>query len=238
MKNVVIIGASGHGSVVLDCLEQEGKYNVIGFVDSYKKKGRRRNGYQILGSEKDLPLLIEKFNLFGGIVAIGDNWTRHTLVAKILSIAPNFNFISTIHPNATIGKDVTIGMGTVIMPGAIINANCNIGDFCILNTRSSLDHDSRMEEFSSLAPRVCTGGNLILRKYSAICLGANVIESITIDEHVVVGAGSLVVQDIESHVLVYGSPAKVIRRRSTGDKYLSATKIPNLLNLVNSAFPR
>lgn len=232
MKNVIIFGASGHGSVVLDCIEQEGKYNMIGFVDSYKKKGRRQNGYEILGNEADLPVLIEKFNIFGIIVAIGDNWTRKTIVDKVSEIAPNLNFISAIHPNATIGKDVVIGTGTVIMPGAIVNANCTVGEFCILNTSCSLDHDGRMEHFSSLAPRVCTGGNLHLGKYSALCLGANVIESITIGEHVVVGAGSLVISDFESYVLVYGSPARVIKPRAIGDKYLSATRIPNLIKIL------
>ena len=41
MLNVIIFGASGHGSVVLDCLEKVGKYNVIGFVNSYKKKTQK-----------------------------------------------------------------------------------------------------------------------------------------------------------------------------------------------------
>ncbi len=234
MKNVIIFGASGHGSVVLDCIEQEGKYNMIGFVDSYKKKGRRQNGYEILGNETDLPFLIEKFNLFGVIIAIGDNWTRKIIVDTIAEFAPDLNFITAIHPNATIGKDVVIGLGTVIMPGAIVNANCRVGEFCILNTNASLDHDSNMGDFSSLAPRVCTGGNLTLGKYSALCLGANIIESITIGEHVVVGAGSLVIRDIENHVLVYGSPARVIKTRKVGEKYLTATRIPNLIKILGS----
>ena len=234
MKNIVIFGASGHGSVVLDCLEQEGKYNVIGFVDSFKKKGKRQNGYEILGNEYDLPYLMEKFNLFGGIVAIGDNWTRKIITDKIFKIAPDFNFISTIHPSATIGKDVTIGRGVAIMPRAVINTNCVIADYCIVNTNASLDHDSHMGMYSSLAPRVSTGGNLDLGKYSAICLGANIIENITIKEHTVVGAGALVIDDMDSHVVAYGAPAKVIRIRAVGEKYLSSGKMPYLLNVVDA----
>ncbi|MEX0289007.1 MAG: NeuD/PglB/VioB family sugar acetyltransferase [Flavobacteriaceae bacterium] len=221
MKNVIVIGASGHGSVVLDCLEQEGKYNVIGFVDSFKKKGRKQNGYEILGSEYDLPYLVEKFNLFGGIVAIGDNWTRSLVVKKIMNIVPDFHFISTIHPNAIVGKDVTIGKGTVIVPGAIVNANSIIADHCIINTNSSLGHDGFMADFTSLASGVCTGGNFSLGKYSAISLGANVIENIAVGEHTVVGAGSLVIKDIEGYAMAHGAPAKVTRTRSAGEQYLS-----------------
>ena len=146
MKNVVIFGSSGHGSVVLDCLEREKKYNVVGFIDDFKKKGSKKNGYEILGNIFDLPEVIEKFNLIGGIVAIGDNWARNLVLEKVVKIAPDFNFISAIHPNATIGKDVVIGIGTSIMPGVIINANSVVGDFCMLNTNSSLGHDGYMND--------------------------------------------------------------------------------------------
>ncbi len=49
MKNVLIFGASGHGSVVLDCLERSKEYRVVGFVDSFIKKGTKKFGYDVLG---------------------------------------------------------------------------------------------------------------------------------------------------------------------------------------------
>ncbi|TDQ33396.1 acetyltransferase [Zeaxanthinibacter enoshimensis] len=227
MKNVVIFGASGHGSVVLDCIEQQGKYNVVGFVDSFKKKGRKFNGYEILGSENDLPYLKDKFNIKGGIVAIGDNWIRKIMVDKITAILPGFNFITAIHPRTIIGRGVVIGRGTVIMPGTTVNANSIIGDFCILNTNSSLDHDGHMKEYSSLAPMVCTGGNLELGQFSVIGLGTNVIESISIGDHTVIGAGSLLVHSMPGQVVAYGSPARIIRGRVIGEPYLAGSKKSN-----------
>ena len=177
-----------------------------------------------MGSENDLPYIIEVYRIIGGIVAIGDNCTRKRMVDNIMKIVPEFHFVSTVHPNTTIGVDVTIGEGTVIMPGVIVNANAIIGNHCILNTYASLDHDSFMGNFSSLAPSVCTGGNFILGEGSAICLGANIIENITIGKHSVVGAGSLVIGNIGGHVLAYGSPAKKIRHRTSGEIYLSNRK--------------
>jgi len=224
MQNVVIFGASGHGSVVLDCIEKEGKYKVIGFIDSFEKKGTLVNGYSVLGSEYDLPFLIERHQLFGGLIAIGDNWTRNLVVERVQKLAPAFNYISAIHPNAEIGKDVQIGQGSVVMPGVTINANAIIGNHCILNTNSSLDHDGYMSNYSSLAPNVCVGANFILGRASAVCLGANIIENITVSDHSVIGAGSLVVGNIPDHVLVYGAPAKVIRKRIASEPYLSGKK--------------
>ncbi|RRQ50900.1 transferase [Maribacter algicola] len=230
MQNIIIFGASGHGSVVLDCIEKEGKYKVIGFIDSFKKKGAIINGYPILGTEFDLPFLIDKYNIRGGIVAIGDNWIRSSMVDRINKISPNFSYVSVVHPSAEVGKGAQYGVGTVIMPGVIVNANSVIGNFCLLNTNSSLGHDGFMQDFSSLAPKTCTGGNLILGKYSALCLGANVIDSITIGEHTVVGAGSLVVGNLESNILAFGSPAKKIKVRNIGEPYMSGRK--NKLDVI------
>lgn len=220
MQNVIIFGASGHGSVVLDCIEQEGKYNVIGFVDSFKIRGSKINGYQVLGSEFDLPFIMSRFNIAGGIVAIGDNWTRKLIVERIIKIIPNFKFINVVHPNAVLGKDVLLGCGNVFMPGAIVNANAIIHHFCIINTNASLGHDSIMGSYSSLAPAVCCGGGFKLGQFSAVSLGVNIINGIEIGRHTVIGAGSLVVNSFGNNLMVYGSPAKTIRKRENGERYL------------------
>jgi acetyltransferase-like isoleucine patch superfamily enzyme len=77
-----------------------------------------------------------------------------------------------------------------------------------------------MNDFSSLAPGVVTGGNVHIGKFSAIGLGAHIIHGIRIGEQVVVGAGSLVNKNLDSGKVYYGIPAKEIRTRVAGDKYL------------------
>lgn len=234
-KNIVIIGASGHGSVVLDCLEKMGNFDVVGFIDTFQRKGTKIFGYEILGDEKELPLIIEKYNIAGGIVAIGDNWTRHLMVQRILAVYENFNFISAIHPSAILGKDVIIGKGVAIMPGAIVNSNSSIGDFCIINTNSSLGHDGSLKSFSTLSPGVCVGGNFTLGEFSVVSIGARVIENVTIKAHTVIGAGSLVLHDIPEQVLAHGSPAVVIRNRAVGDSYMVKKKKVDYPTIVNQS---
>ena len=234
-KNIVIFGASGHGSVVLDCLEKMGNFDVVGFIDSFQRKGIKIFGYEILGNEFDLPLLVEKYAIQGGIVAIGDNWTRHLMVQRILSVFKNFNFISAIHPTATIGKDVTIGKGVTIMPGAIINPNSIVGDFCIINTNSSLGHNGNLKPYSTLSPGVCVGGNFTLGQFSVMSLGAKVIENVCIGAHTVIGAGSLVLHDIQEQVLAHGSPAVVIRNRAIGESYMGKKKKAYYPKLVHQS---
>lgn len=221
MKNIIVIGSSGHGKVVIDVIEKENKYIITGlFDDKYETTGSTFFGYEILGKTYSIPDFIHKNNIYGGIIAIGDNWTRYMVFQKIKALIPDFNFIRTIHPSASIGRNVITGDGTVIMAGSIINSDSKIGEHSIINTGASIDHDNIIGNFASIAPGVTTGGNVNIDSYSAISLGVNIIHGINIGKHTVIGAGSTVLKDIPSYTVAYGTPAKVIRRRKEGDRYL------------------
>jgi sugar O-acyltransferase (sialic acid O-acetyltransferase NeuD family) len=217
---IVVIGCSGHARVVVDILEKESRCNVVGLLDSSKPAGTEVLGYRVVGSDDDLPALFSAKICEGVIVAIGDNWVRSRMVQRIRESVPEIRFFTAIHPSARIASDVSIGVGTVIMPGVVVNTGCHIGEFCILNTSSSLDHDSTMEPFSSLAPRAVTGGAVRIGAFTAICIGAVVSHSIRVGKHTVVGAGATVVRDIPDQVVAYGTPARIVRARKPGDSYL------------------
>jgi sugar O-acyltransferase (sialic acid O-acetyltransferase NeuD family) len=220
IANIAVIGSSGHAKVVIDIVQQQGKYKIVGLLDRFRSAGEQTLGYSILGKEEDLPELERAHDLKGAIIAIGDNFVRSQVAARVRQVAPNLAFVSAIHPSASIATEASIGEGTVVMAGVCVNSCSSIGRFCILNTRSSLDHDSTLEDFASLAPGVTTGGNCHIGQYSAIGIGAVLLHGIDIGEHTVVGAGSLVTNPIQSLVVAYGSPATTIRNRKPGDKYL------------------
>lgn len=219
MDDIVIIGSSGHAKVVIDIVQQEGKYNIIGLLDRFRSAGEETLGYRVLGREESLAGLAKNHSLKGVLVAVGDNLDRSKVVKRVRRICPDLPFVSSVHPRAAIATDVSIGEGTVIMAGVSVNSSCSIGRFCILNTNSSLDHDSIMEDFSSLAPRATTGGYCRIGSYSAISIGAILNRGVHIGDNTVIGAASLVLEPIDSFMLAYGSPAKVIRKRKPGEKY-------------------
>lgn len=88
MKNIVIIGASGHAKVVSDIVEEQGKYKVVGVLDKFRGVGDVAVGKLVLGDEDDLPQLANDHNLSGGIVAIGDNFRRSTVSERVRSACP------------------------------------------------------------------------------------------------------------------------------------------------------
>jgi sugar O-acyltransferase (sialic acid O-acetyltransferase NeuD family) len=219
-NNIVVIGSSGHAKVVIDIIEKEDKYSIVGLIDTFKEIGETSFGYRILGSEQSLPKLFQSYNLCGGFIAIGDNWQRYLMAKKIKKMLPGFNFITIFHPSVQIARGVTIGRGSVLIAGAIVNSDSKVGNFCILNTKASLGHDSIMEDFSSLASNATIGANVRIGAFSAISLGANVLSKKSIGTHTIVGAGALVYDYIPAFCVAYGVPAKIIRKRRKGDEYL------------------
>ena len=71
-----------------------------------------------------------------------------------------------------------------------------------------------------MGPGVTTGGNVKIGSCTAIGLGAYILNDITIGDHAMIGSGCLVVNNVDDQKVVYGVPAKNIREREIGEKYL------------------
>lgn len=217
---ILLVGAGGHARAVAEVVKAAGVFTIAGLIDSFQLPGSQCIGYSVLGSEQDIPLLCVDLHIRTLFVAIGDNYQRAAMVARIRNAVPDVRLATLIHPSAVIGGDVKIGEGTVIMPGAVVVANSKIGEGCVLNTSCSLDHDGIMEDWSSLGPGAVAGGNVSLGARSFVGLGTRIIHRIAIGADTVIGAGSLVLRDIPSSVLAYGSPCLVARGRAIDEGFL------------------
>ena len=94
---------------------------------------------------------------------------------------------------------------------ARISTNVNIGDFVFMNMGSKVCHDGCLGDFVTLSPDVTLAGAVNVASGCDIGLGTKVIQGITIGKNTVVGAGSVVVRDIEAECTAVGVPAKKIK---------------------------
>ena len=220
MKNIVLIGGGNQAHYTIDIITKEGKYNIVGIIDSIHEIGTYRFGYKILGRQEDIVEIFKQYNLIGGIITIGDNWVRYNISNQILELIPNFHFINAIHPSVIIGDNVNLGYGITAMAGVIFNPKSVIGNFTFFATGAQIEHDCIINNFASVSAGTILGGHVKLGKFSALTLGVTVLDRLEIGENTVVGAGSLVLKSLPDNVLVYGNPSKIIRERSKGEKFL------------------
>jgi sugar O-acyltransferase (sialic acid O-acetyltransferase NeuD family) len=219
VEEIIVIGASGHASVIIDCIEKQNKYTILGILDlNYSLK--KLYNYAILGDDSMIPHIIKNYPNVKFIIAIGDNIIRKKVYDKLIKISPKMEFGIIIHPDSCIGKNVIIKEGTVVLPGVIINSNSTIKSFVILNTRSIIEHDCIIDDFASINPNAVLGGNVTVGEMTVICMGVSIIQNINIGKRNVIGANSLVIRNIGDDGIYYGIPSKYIRPRAIEFQYL------------------
>jgi sugar O-acyltransferase (sialic acid O-acetyltransferase NeuD family) len=220
MEDIFIFGASDHAKVVIDIVELEARYRIRGLLDSHVPKGRVIAGYEVLGTEHDLPSLTETTGVRQGIVGIGDNWTRKRVTDCLRKHVPDFRFGVAVHPSAYLSRDADPGPGTIIMGRVFIGIGTKIMEGCVLSSKASFEHDSTMHPFSSLGAGVTCGGHVNVGICSAICIGVTVAHKTSVGDYAVVGSGSTIVRNIPDGVVAYGAPARVVRQREPSERYL------------------
>ena len=222
MENIVLFGGGLHANVCIDIFEKMNRFNIVGIIDSQAEIGSTLFGYNVIGRQEEISELIQKHKIDAGFIAIGDNYSRKFVKDVISSLVTDFDFVNAIHPSVLIGKNVKLGVGIVMMAGVIVNPDAVVEDFCILNTGAQLEHNCFLGEYSHLSAGSLTGGKVTIGKFSTITLGVTIIDRITIGENTVVGSGSLVLKDLPDNVLAYGNPARIIRTRKPGERFLKS----------------
>lgn len=215
MSKIAIFGTGGHAKVVYDVILKQGQHEVLCF---FSLTENLKNFLSLPHYHQDD---FAKSEITQGLVAVGDNFLRAKIVNFIKAKKPDFKFITAIHPQAVIDdSSVQFGAGTVVMANVVVNPGANIGQHVILNTACSVDHDTQLEDFSSLAPGCNVGGNVKVEQFASVGLGANVIHGVTVGEHSVIGAGAAVVENVSAYKVAYGVPCREHKTRAAGDKYL------------------
>lgn len=210
MKDLVIIGAGGFAREVAWLVEEinevNKEWNLLGFLDENKDNhGLRLNSYPVIGGLE----FLEKNEVFY-VCAIGNSKVRKQIIQKIEK--SNATPATLVHPSVMISKKyTTIGEGTIICASSIITVNVNLGKHNIVNLDCTIGHDVVTEDFVTVYPSVNISGNCSIGECTELGTGTQIIQGKNIDESVIVGAGSVVVKDIEANKTVVGVPAKVIK---------------------------
>lgn len=199
-KQLVIIGASGHGKVIADIAEKNG-YEKIVFLDD-NAAINNCGKYPVVGTSCDAL----QFSECDFVVGIGRADVRMKLQEQLTE--KGLHIVSLVHPNAVIAESVSIGIGTVVMAGAVVNPGSTIGNGCIINTGSTVDHDNEIADYVHISVGSHLAGTVRIGKSTWIGAGAIISNNVSICDHCMIGAGAVVVNNIENIGTYVGVPAK------------------------------
>lgn len=199
-----LYGASGHGKVIKEILESQGKA-VDGFVDD-NPETRELTGVPVQHHTEGVDEVI---------VSIGINETRKSIAENMKCRFAD----AAVHKRAIVSDTATLGKGTVVMASAVVNAGAKVGRHCIINTGASVDHDCTLGDYVHIAPHATLCGLISVGEGTLIGAGASVVPCVKIGRWCVIGAGSAVIEDIPDYSVAVGVPARVISTNETTKNY-------------------
>lgn len=123
----------------------------------------------------------------------------------------NLRALNLFSNNVNISKTVGFGDGLIINCGTTIAGHTFLDDFVFVNRNVSIGHHTQIGKFTTINPGANIAGNVKIGSCCQIGIGASIIDGITIGDNVIIGAGSVVTKNIESNVVAYGNPCKIVR---------------------------
>ncbi|MFW2580725.1 NeuD/PglB/VioB family sugar acetyltransferase [Aliarcobacter butzleri] len=186
-EKIVLIGGGGHCHSVIDVIEQENKYEIIGIVDTKENIGKKVLNYEIIACDDDLEtIFLSCKNALITVGQIESNKIRVKIYNNLKQIG--FNLPVIISPLAYVSNHSSIEEGTIIMHHALVNANTKIGKNCIINTKALIEHDCVVEDNCHISTASVINGGVRVKENSFFGSNATSKQSIEIDGFIKAGS--------------------------------------------------
>jgi len=164
VPEIILVGAGGHCKSVIDVIEQNNEYKIVGLIDKKENIGKKVLGYEILASDDDISNLLKiNNNVMITIGHISDNSTRVNLYEKFKK--EGFNFPSIISPLAYVSPHASIGEGNIIMHHASINAGATIKNNSIINSKALIEHDATIGNHVHISTGAIVNGGTVVKDH-------------------------------------------------------------------------
>ncbi len=204
-EKIFLVGAGGHGKVVLDALLSGGVRSEQVYVTDGKEElaGKKLLGISILA-----PAIHPEAGHGHFHVAIGNAMVRQQFYEELQGMGglP----LAVIHPAAVISTFAAVAAGAFVAARAVIAPEARLGRGSIINHGAVIDHDCRVGDFSHVAPNATMGGGASIGKRVLVGAGANILPGVRVGDDVVIGAGAVVIVNIPDGECVAGVPSRKI----------------------------
>lgn len=206
-RDCVIVGAGTYGEVYASYLSSS--YNIIGFIDDNEAIWQERVlDIKVLGNLDYLCKNVSRD--IAVFVPIGKNSIRVKVLEKLAE--EGFDTPSFIHPEAFIHDTVEMGKAIYILPGSRVMPLSVLGDFTMISLGVNVAHHVILEKGCFLSQGSNIGASIHLKSQAYVGIGAIAMTGVTcLGENCLIGAGSVVIKNVEDHTVVVGNPAKFLK---------------------------
>lgn len=196
----LLIGAGGHGKVVLDAwqLASPGLQPEV--------RDDRSEVSVLLGCPVAHPAVPDMTAATDVHIAVGDNRSRQDIAARLMLLGPRL--AAVIHPAAQLSGHAVMGPGVFVAARAIVGPGATVGAGTIVNHGAIVDHDCCVGDWVHIAPGAILGGGVSLGHRVLVGAGAVILPGMRIADDAVIGAGAVVTKNVGERQCWIGVPAR------------------------------
>ncbi len=208
-NQVFVFGSGGHSKSLVSALIRLGQdESGIVLVDDNPSLGK--NVPNVIPESvacSDVSKQVSKN--FCGFVGT-DLKIRKVKILKLEDLGIKFSGFIT---GSTIsGYNSSIHATTQVFESTYVGPSAIIGKHCVINTRSTIEHECEVGDFSHISVGAVLLGNSKVGSHVFIGAGAIVLPGVIVGDGATVGAGAVVTENVEADATVAGNPARVITK--------------------------
>lgn len=203
-RDIYIIGAGGHASVLLDILKKNNS-TVIAYI-APEKANNNKLFAGLLHFQEDHKidsLDVNEVYLVNGIGSLPGNNLRKEIFNRYKK--RGFKFLTVVDCSATVSEYALLQEGVQVFPRAVINAGAIIGENSIINTGAIIEHDCNIGADNHVAPGAVLCGAVNSGNCVHIGSSATVIQSISLKEGTFIASGTVVNRNTTKNMTVYSA---------------------------------
>jgi sugar O-acyltransferase (sialic acid O-acetyltransferase NeuD family) len=212
VEDLIVLGAGGLGQEIVWLAEEINdagpRWNIAGYLDDNPAaQGTSPLGYPVLGTLDDA----RRHPRARYFLGVGDPRLRQRMVERMRPL--DLSWATLVSPTVRLHRSNKLGVGVGVGRYTDMTIDCEIDDFAYINIHVVLGHAVKVGQYSVVDPNVTINGEGVI---GSVCLiGANAfVRDVKVGDGATIGAGSVVVKDVEPDCVVAGVPAKLIRMGS------------------------
>jgi sugar O-acyltransferase (sialic acid O-acetyltransferase NeuD family) len=210
----VIVGAGEQAQIAYEYFTRDSPQTVAGFaVEGAYLDTRELYGLPVVALEEiEAHFPPEQTAAFVAISSTKLNRIRTRLYEEVKG--RGYSFATYVSSKAFVWHNVEIGENTMIFENNVLQHRVRIGANAVLWSGNHVGHQTQIEDHCFISSHVVISGFCTVGRSSFMGVNSCVGDYLTIGEDCVVGAGAVVVRNLEPGKVYVGNPARPLDKSS------------------------